>query len=178
MIKRTCGIDELRRSGGDLIDRVRLIDERLIVTKNGKPAVAVISIGELERLDAAELNAKTMKIGSTMNDELNEDDEYQLIKLISKHVLMINDIEESVIIQVWHEPGHADGYDYFFECSHHIHTPVQGGPYITNRPYNTSESSALRQAINGIMSYYKEAKIAGYVPSVSWLIPNSLFNKT
>ena len=58
MTKMTCGVDELRRSGGDLIDRVRLNDERLIVTKNGKPAVAIISIGELERLDAAALNSK------------------------------------------------------------------------------------------------------------------------
>ena len=61
MTKKTCGIDALRRSGGDLIDRVRLNDERLIVTKNGKPAVAIISIGELARLDAAALNSKPKK---------------------------------------------------------------------------------------------------------------------
>jgi len=39
-------------SGGDLIDRVRLNDERLIVTKSGNPAVVIISIRELDRLDA------------------------------------------------------------------------------------------------------------------------------
>lgn len=53
MTKKTCGIDELRRSGGELMDRARLNDERLIITKNGKPAVAIISVGELNRLDVA-----------------------------------------------------------------------------------------------------------------------------
>lgn len=45
-----CGIDELRKSGGDLIDRVRLSGERLVVTKNGKAAVALVPMEDLKIL--------------------------------------------------------------------------------------------------------------------------------
>jgi hypothetical protein len=64
---------------------------------------------------------------------------------------------------------------FHFELSHYIHTPTQAGPYTTSRPWDTTESGALRRAVDCLLSYYKEAIQAGHSPDESWLVPNEYF---
>jgi hypothetical protein len=59
-----------------------------------------------------------------------------------------------------------------FEVSHSIHTPIQAGPYRTSRPIGDYWAYALHLAVDGIVSYYRQAVDAGHTPSESWLVKN------
>jgi hypothetical protein len=59
-----------------------------------------------------------------------------------------------------------------FSVTHSIHTPVQGGPYRTSKPYAEDAAYALHRAIDGLISYYEEAVRAGHEPEESWLVEN------
>ena len=58
----------------------------------------------------------------------------------------------------------------FWEQSHAIHTPTQAGPYWTSNPSSGSPALALSRAIDGLLSYYKEAESQGHRPSEDWLV--------
>ncbi len=47
-------IADARSSFGDLVNRAHYADERVILEKRGKPVAAVISIADLETLEALE----------------------------------------------------------------------------------------------------------------------------
>lgn len=58
MAKKTeCAINEFRKSGSELVDRVRYQREHLIITKNGVPAVAMVSLEDYALIE----NAKKSK---------------------------------------------------------------------------------------------------------------------
>lgn len=42
--------DEARQSLGDLIDRAGFLGERILITRHGKPVVALVSISDVQRL--------------------------------------------------------------------------------------------------------------------------------
>lgn len=44
-------VNDLRRTGGEIIDRVHYAKERVVVTKNGKPFVAIVSMEDLAALE-------------------------------------------------------------------------------------------------------------------------------
>lgn len=53
-------IESARPVLGDLVHRAGVLDERTVITRNGRPSAAVVSIADLERLlalDAAAANA-------------------------------------------------------------------------------------------------------------------------
>jgi len=43
---------EIRRNFVDVVDRVRMNGERLIVDRNGRPLVAIVSVEDAKRLEA------------------------------------------------------------------------------------------------------------------------------
>lgn len=45
--------EDARRELGEIINRVGFGGERVVITRHGKPAVAVVSLADLERLNAA-----------------------------------------------------------------------------------------------------------------------------
>jgi prevent-host-death family protein len=49
----TVTLERTRRDLGDLANRVEFKEERLIVTRRGKPAFALVPIGDLAALTAA-----------------------------------------------------------------------------------------------------------------------------
>ncbi len=57
-----------------------------------------------------------------------------------------------------------------FSVSHAIHTPTQGGPYRTSKPFADYPSYALHMAISGLTNYYRDAVKNGHEPSESWLV--------
>lgn len=57
-----------------------------------------------------------------------------------------------------------------FEVSHAIHTPTQADPYRTSTPFADDWAYALHRAVDGLISYYKEAVAAGHVPNENWLV--------
>lgn len=60
-----------------------------------------------------------------------------------------------------------------FETSHAIATPLQAGPYWTNRPYGETQMDAVRQAIRALEFYYQDAVENGHTPDEAWLVPRS-----
>lgn len=63
VMKIECSIDSIRKQGAKLIDRVRYSDGRirLVVTKHGEPAVALISLDDLAALEACTKAANRAK---------------------------------------------------------------------------------------------------------------------
>ncbi len=57
-----------------------------------------------------------------------------------------------------------------FHVSHAIHTPLQIDPYRTSNPFADYWEYALHRAVDGLLSYYKQAVSAGHAPSESWLV--------
>ena len=48
-----CSIMELRREGGDIIARVKIGGERIVVTDYGKPQAAIVSLSDLALIEKA-----------------------------------------------------------------------------------------------------------------------------
>lgn len=63
-------------------------------------------------------------------------------------------------------------YPFTFELSHHVHTPVQAGPYHPSATACESEAEALRAGIRALTSFVASAVSEGHSPSSSWLIEN------
>ena len=59
-----------------------------------------------------------------------------------------------------------------FRVSHAIHTPVQAGAYRTSIPTGDDWEYALHRAVQGLLSYYKDAVEAGHQPKETWLVSN------
>ncbi|MFF5973025.1 type II toxin-antitoxin system Phd/YefM family antitoxin [Streptomyces sp. NPDC012769] len=57
-------VTQARAELADLINRVVYGDERVVVTRHGKPLVALVSAADLERLEAAEAPAEERVISS------------------------------------------------------------------------------------------------------------------
>lgn len=66
-------------------------------------------------------------------------------------------------------------FPYWFDVSHHVHTPTQAGPYHPSHRCSESEEGAIQEAITATTTFIKAAIHAGYEPSESWLIPNEDF---
>jgi prevent-host-death family protein len=49
--------DEARQKLGDLIDRAGFRGERIVITRHGKPIVALVSVEDLDVLESATANA-------------------------------------------------------------------------------------------------------------------------
>lgn len=61
-------VTQARAELADLINRVVYGDERVVVTRHGKPLVALVSAADLERLDAlAEAEAAGEQLPSTVS---------------------------------------------------------------------------------------------------------------
>lgn len=65
-------IVEFRNNIADLLNRVQYAGERLSVTRNGKPAVAVISHADLELLEAMEDFFDAKAADEAMKEALEE----------------------------------------------------------------------------------------------------------
>ena len=59
-----------------------------------------------------------------------------------------------------------------FDVSHAIYTtpPIQIDPYRTSSPYADYWEYALHRAVDGLLSYYRQAVAAGHTPSENWLV--------
>ncbi|MFJ9809623.1 type II toxin-antitoxin system Phd/YefM family antitoxin [Streptomyces sp. NPDC101158] len=57
-------VTQARAELADLINRVVYGGERVVVTRHGKPLVALVSAADLERLEAAEVPAEEQVISS------------------------------------------------------------------------------------------------------------------
>lgn len=64
------------------------------------------------------------------------------------------------------------GEPYQFSTSHYAHTPLQMSPYLTSRPWSSSEEEAISMALNTITSYVRAALDQGKEPEDNWLVPN------
>jgi len=91
---------------------------------------------------------------------------------VPEYRFTLNDISIPVSIKIFRN---LDRNWFEFEQSHYIHTPTQAGPYITSRPWNDDEMSALHQAVSGIIQYYNSAVKEGHPPSDGWLKKNEVF---
>lgn len=112
-----------------------------------------------------------------MNEEIeissfNEEPIANARKLISEYKFNLGELSTTITIRLYKL---INNHQVAFEQSHFIHTPTQVGPYITSRPYNDNESSALRQAITGFTQYYDAAVREGHQPNDSWLKVNEHF---
>ena len=76
-----------------------------------------------------------------------------------------------VTLRFYRHPGSTTVW---FDQSHYIHTPLQGGPYMTSRPCNDDFPSALRQVVRGFADYYNPA-IKDHTPDDGWLVENGDF---
>jgi len=84
-------INDLRRTGGGLIDRVHYAKERVIVTKNGKPFAAIVSIDDLAQLEgcvkydpADTIAIKPENIGRSFDDFLREEGIYDEVSTATR----------------------------------------------------------------------------------------------
>lgn len=51
--KSECSIMQLRREGGNIIARVKIAGDRIVVTDYGKPQAAIVSLEDLALIEAA-----------------------------------------------------------------------------------------------------------------------------
>ena len=93
-------------------------------------------------------------------------------KLITEYQFALRDIPIVITIKLY-QP--INGNKVWFNQSHFIKTPTQMGPYMTSRPWNDDEASALHQVVSGFTQYYEDAVKQGHSPDASWLIPNKNF---
>lgn len=92
--KSNCSIMQLRREGGDIIARVKIAGERVVVTDYGKPQAAIVSLEDLAQLegyakyDAKEaISIKQENIGGSFDDLLREEGIYGEVKAKSRKKL-------------------------------------------------------------------------------------------
>jgi hypothetical protein len=96
----------------------------------------------------------------------------ELKRLVAEYKFILGDLSPTIHIKLWSEAG---GRTISYTQSHHIHTPMQLGPYQTSHLYGDDEQSALNKAIEGLTHYYEVATKEGHEPSDSWLKPNENF---
>ena len=108
-----------------------------------------------------------------IHDALNDDLVNEPRRLLGEYQFHLGTLTPLITIKLYQMIGREGMY---FEQSHFIHTPMQGGPYMTSRPWNDSEEAALRQAVTGLTMHYTEAVQNGHAPSDSWLVPNEDFS--
>jgi hypothetical protein len=97
-----------------------------------------------------------------------------LCKLIGEYKFCLGNLTPEITIRLY-APYHGTGIG--FEQSHFIHTPEQGGPYETSRPWNDNIYAALNQVIHGLTFHYLSSVRNGHTPDDSWLVPNPNFKK-
>lgn len=51
--KSECSIMQLRREGGNIIARVKIAGDRVVITDYGKPQAAIVSLEDLALIEAA-----------------------------------------------------------------------------------------------------------------------------
>jgi prevent-host-death family protein len=51
--KSVCTIMQLRRGGGEIIARVKIAGDRVVITDYGKPQAAIVSLEDLALIEAA-----------------------------------------------------------------------------------------------------------------------------
>jgi hypothetical protein len=107
-------------------------------------------------------------IESALNDDLAHDQR----RLVGEYQFRVGDLETRIHVRLLED---VRGNGVHFEQSHFIHTPTQGGPYATSRPWGDDEGYALHQAVTSITLYYRQAVDAGHKPQESWLVPNRSF---
>jgi len=93
-------------------------------------------------------------------------------KIINEYEFFLDDISYPIKIRIYYNIYNGK---YSFIQNYHIHTPNQAGPYVTSRPWNDSEETAVMQAVNGYTTYYDSAKKEGHKPKDSWLVKNEEF---
>lgn len=91
---------------------------------------------------------------------------------VSEYQFSLKGIAQPITIRIY---KNINRNWYEFTQSHYIHTPTQGGPYITSRPWNDDEKLALHQAVSGVTTYYNSAIREGHAPQESWLVKNEDF---
>jgi len=106
----------------------------------------------------------------TIDEALND----ELVHVISRDdargvfILRIGTLQTAVKITLRRTRGKPGATAY--TQSHAIKTPEQAGPYWTSRPSNDSPGAALHQAIEGLVSYYRQAVKKGHTPDEDWLV--------
>ncbi len=100
---------------------------------------------------------------------------YVLVREVKLHLNVGSDFFfPSIRIKIYKSNVNSR-YPYWFDMSHHVHTPTQAGPYYPSSPCRESEQIAIQAVITATCDYIKSAINEGHKPSESWLIPNSLF---
>ncbi|MFH1226724.1 MAG: hypothetical protein V1701_02320 [Planctomycetota bacterium] len=111
-------------------------------------------------------------MGWTIESALDDDLISNPRKLLSGYQFTLGEIPVLITIRLYKQ---LNGKNVEFEQSHFIHTPIQGGPYMTSIPWNDDEASALHQVISGFTRDYNAAVKQGHKPAESWLVPNKNF---
>jgi hypothetical protein len=105
----------------------------------------------------------------TIDNALDDD----LVTVVSRddssgfYEVKIGELETVVRIKLGR---HLDSEQTDFQLSHAIHAPGQEGPYRTSIPSGGYPAYALRRAISGLTSHYKDAVRNGHKPRETWLV--------
>ena len=84
---------QLRRGGGEIIARVKIAGDRVVVTDYGKPQAAIISLDDLAELEAGShakfdpseaVTLKAENIGSNFDEFLRKEGIYDEVKVNSR----------------------------------------------------------------------------------------------
>jgi prevent-host-death family protein len=87
--KSECSIMQLRREGGNVIARVKIAGDRVVVTDYGKPQAAIVTLEDLAALEAGSfakydpseaISIKAENRGSNFDDFLREEGIYHEVK--------------------------------------------------------------------------------------------------
>lgn len=74
-----------------------------------------------------------------------------------------------LLVKIW-KSNVLSPHGYHFTVSHHVHTPVQAGPYHPSRTSAETEAEAIREAINSTTSFLKAGIREGHEPEDAWLV--------
>jgi len=92
-------------------------------------------------------------------------------QFVSEYSFSLRGLAARITIRTYLEP---DGR-YYFEQSHHIHTPIQIDPYLMGNRWAETEELAVRAAVAPLLSHYEVAIRQGCKPTEDWLIPDDKF---
>lgn len=120
--------------------------------------------------------AMVFKKDSDMENVKRYEDMAVIKKLANEYKIEFTDISKHVTIKIYKDLKYGI---YFFEQSHYVKTPEQGGPYRTSTNYGDTEATVLRRAMLGFKTYLypaiEESLKKGNSPDPNWLVENPDF---
>lgn len=97
--------------------------------------------------------------------------------LVGEYSFRIAEVSLEIRVKIWHTDVSYGGDRFTYTISHHVHTPVQMGPYYPSASYGANEQATIERAIRDTLSFYSAAIREGHAPSSDWFIPNEDFRQ-